>query len=288
MSRSRSRSRGRKGPMVSTEPDAETCLICYETEGGHPLECCGKVVCPGCLRALRRQVLLRSPLCPFCRCPSQGVYFKLRSALLSELSTTSSAQLIVRRVAALLMLAPTLSIGLSIAAEALLDIVGQYSLTIVISQIAIGLCRQWPTMEKHFVNAVREFWRDLKYGTATISFSRGPIASLCAHLVAARVIKAAHVVSPLRLEPGATSSTQAGFACMVLRRMQGVLGLEAIRADLFTQESSDDYDEGGIFPYSGHPDNVRFARELFEAEGLDWLCAHESFSDLAVLSDSDE
>ncbi|CAE8597042.1 unnamed protein product [Polarella glacialis] len=52
--------------------------------------------------------------------------------------------------------------------------------------------------------------------------------------------------------------------------------------------TEEDEDEIGIFPLDGHPANVMFVRRLFESCGLDWLCGHESFSTLAMLSDSED
>eukprot|EP00933_Yihiella_yeosuensis_P050257 TRINITY_DN48024_c0_g1_i1.p1 TRINITY_DN48024_c0_g1~~TRINITY_DN48024_c0_g1_i1.p1 ORF type:complete len:425 (-),score=94.24 TRINITY_DN48024_c0_g1_i1:15-1289(-) len=54
------------------------------------------------------------------------------------------------------------------------------------------------------------------------------------------------------------------------------------------EAEDEEQEELRIFPVDGHPANVAFVRKLFESSGLDWLCEHESFSSLAMLSDSDD
>jgi len=77
---------------------------------------------------------------------------------------------------------------------------------------------------------------------------------------------------------------------MLVHRMQEVVGLQRLQEELIggSWRNEMEAEIRGIFPVDGHPANVKFARTLFENAGLDWLCEHESFSPLAMLSDTED
>lgn len=191
----------------------------------------------------------------------------------------------------LLLLAPRLVLALEITAEALLDAASSAQGSVTVQQvaaIAVKLCSEWPAMPACFVMALRGFWDDLQHTDAPYC-CEGPVADFIAELVWRGVLRPANAVGPLRLHHQKMSSAQGRLLCAVLRSMQELLGTASLKRDLFEAElpEGDDFFLG-IFPADGNPASVHFARCFYEEANLAWLCEHESFTNLAMLSDMEE
>lgn len=301
--------------------DSGICLLCYDSEGADQVPCCNKEVCGRCLRLLRRRSFQPELLCPFCRRPwgesaagagissAVAAVLAVRGGVVAELRASRSSADAVRRISILLLLAPSLAPALEAVAEALVDVIAatsQKQIADAASVVAAGLCREWPAAGHNFLAALRRFWEDLGFagGLSPSAVDRPgghippcPVAGLYAWLVKAGELQLAQVLTPLRLQHQATLPAQARFVCSLLSQLEDAMGRDKLRASLFQSEAADVLDDAddegelrsglGIFPTDGHPSNVRFVRGLFEGAGLAWLCEHESFSPLAMLSDDE-
>eukprot|EP00928_Gymnodinium_smaydae_P088010 TRINITY_DN72172_c0_g1_i1.p2 TRINITY_DN72172_c0_g1~~TRINITY_DN72172_c0_g1_i1.p2 ORF type:complete len:339 (-),score=97.62 TRINITY_DN72172_c0_g1_i1:8-1024(-) len=304
--------------LLTAKPEDEErgCLICYDEQDVTPLPCCGKGICDRCARLLRRRTFQLSSLCPFCRRPEQGldVAKTLRQAIFTELQANSPPAFALHRIIVLIMLAPKLVQALEVAVEALTDLAASSSdkTGAAVATLAVQLCRRWPASAPLcFLEAFAQFWRDLALAGPQVACDNHLVVDLFAELAYQRALGTRDLVGQLWLRHGATSPAQRRFAVALLRQLQKALGEERLRLELLPEDEaaeatdncalesrpSEEAEDGdaliadnalGIFPVDGHPANVRFARGVFEEAGLAWLCEHESFGSLAVLSDSED
>jgi len=153
-----------------------------------------------------------------------------------------------------------------------------------IAAVSARLCREWPAAAGCFVKALLNLWEGLSDADAPRTADWGPVVDFIAELAWRNALRPACVVAPLRLWHETTTPQQGKLLCALILRMQGVLGCAALREDLF----SADYLQPGIFPSDGTPANIRFVDGLFREAGLAWMCEHESFHKLAMLSSDSE
>ncbi|CAK0834354.1 unnamed protein product [Prorocentrum cordatum] len=343
------------GPGGGEAASAE-CLLCYEERGSvEPAPCCGKGTCGRCRRMLERRAGSQPLLCPrpsAASRPSARTVPRWASAAASSGSSAASASrpavgnsvgTRAWRVLTVVALAPRLPLALREAAEALLHVAsvggarqgpqpaGQ---RLAAAEVAVALCRQWPSTAEFLVQSLRNFWDDLDVAgsirrpsahRATVPGSWtgcvwdalsgsplsteqywdpaalhavptarrrmmgdevGSVLDYAEVLVLRSVLAAVDVFAILRLRHKATSAAQGSFACLLVRRLESALGRPRVMEEIFAEAVL----EGccaGMFPLEGHPADVAYLRELYEGAGLAWLCQHDSFSALAMLSDSE-
>mmetsp|Transcript_115488 Transcript_115488/g.326440 ORF Transcript_115488/g.326440 Transcript_115488/m.326440 type:complete len:302 (-) Transcript_115488:332-1237(-) len=281
------------------------CLLCYESTGA-PLLCCAKEVCGRCVRLLRRRAGQYAQVCPFCRRLDPGpggADASLRTGVFAELAASRMSEDAFRRISVHLLLAPRLQPALRVVAEALLDAAtafsdGMQGVQAVKGAAAVAekICNAWPHAHESFVVALRHFWDDLWPAGSALAKATFPAASFFVELIRLEILSVAQVLEALQLHHRHTTAAQGQFACALLRGLQNVLGIARLKQELFGGAVLDaawyaadkEYAVVGIFPLDGHPANVRFVRKLFEDEGLAWLCEHDSFQPLAMLSDCED
>lgn len=280
--------------------DSAECLLCYEERDSvEPAPCCGKGVCGRCRRMLERRAGAQAPLCPFCRRPASGARrasLDLRGCIVQELcgfgviGNTVDAR--AWRVLTLVTLAPGLPLALREAAEALLHVASSSrqglppGRGLAAVEVAGALCRQWPSTAGLIVQSLRNFWDDLDVAGSMMSDEVGSVVDYAEVLVLRSILAAADVFAIVRLRHRVTCAAQSSFACLLVRRLESSLGRPRVMKEIFAEAEL----EGccaGMFPLEGHPADVTYIRELYEGAGLAWLCDHDSFSTLAMLSDSE-
>jgi len=286
--------------MADGDGSTPVCLLCYEEDGADeakPMTCCGKEVCGRCTRMLQRCVGSQALLCPFCRCPNSGLCGTaavFRGRVVAELRASRSPAEALRRIVVLVMLAPSLSSALEETSEGLVHFAASYredawghkaSLAIA-AAVACRLCREWPKTVGFIDKALRQFWDDLSFTGSLLSREVSPVADFAAEMVGQNAFPPLQLLSIVTLHHNVTSDMQGRFACTLLQKLQETIGQPRLKGALF----DDAYEDSlcvGLFPVDGHPANVAYVRKLFENSGLAWLCDHDSFQSLALLSDSD-
>lgn len=285
---------------------SQTCLLCYETDRtAVPLPCCGKEVCARCSRLVRRRAARFAPLCPFCRRPDAktAAATALRSRLASELSSSRTSIEAKRRVSLTLILAPNLPAALDALAEALVDVAAASPDAGAVGSavaVALRLCEEWPALAGSggkISRSCQSFWDDLQVTGTILGCEAWPVANFFATLVSHGVVgSCCEALASFELRRSSTSPAQGRFLVALLHRLLELWGVDRLRASLFDDEpqskQQDDHEIGtcsaGVFPWDGHPANVRFVRALYEDAGLSWLCEHESFAALAEISDDSD
>eukprot|EP00929_Paragymnodinium_shiwhaense_P058305 TRINITY_DN29187_c0_g1_i1.p2 TRINITY_DN29187_c0_g1~~TRINITY_DN29187_c0_g1_i1.p2 ORF type:complete len:142 (-),score=44.03 TRINITY_DN29187_c0_g1_i1:38-463(-) len=134
--------------------------------------------------------------------------------------------------------------------------------------------------------SLRCFWEDLRSSGTLLEQEVGPVADFTVELVRKGVLPPTQALACIQLRLQENSATQCKFACTLLKGIEGAIGQQKLQRLLFADVYEGNYCEG-LFPVDGHPANVRYSRGLFEEAGLAWLCEHEAFQELAMLSDDD-
>eukprot|EP00927_Polykrikos_kofoidii_P079225 TRINITY_DN76003_c0_g1_i1.p1 TRINITY_DN76003_c0_g1~~TRINITY_DN76003_c0_g1_i1.p1 ORF type:complete len:287 (+),score=38.36 TRINITY_DN76003_c0_g1_i1:241-1101(+) len=284
---------------VDEPASAQTvCLVCFEAGDSEQVQravCCGKEICRLCWRLLQRRASAGALalLCPFCRRPSEGPSAGaavLRERIIKELLESRAVEQAIRRVSVVMLLSPSLRPALETAFEALFLFAASSQHDrhrgVMAAAVADKLCAEWPASLEFLEDSFDRFWEDLYYVPRLVDSEISPAADFAAELVRRKVVSPLKVLGRLGLHHHDTSVAQAHFVCAVLLRFEQVLGRASFRELLFNDAYEGNLCEG-IFPVGGHQANVKYVRGLFEASQLGWLCEHDAFQPLAMLSDTD-